>query len=274
MPVLEFLYKTVPGRLLLKPLTSRILSEASGRLMDTKASGILIKPFAKKNNICCDDYILDNVKSFNQFFCRRIKDGLRPIDADSSALVSPCDGLLTAYRINEKTVIPVKQSKFSIRSLLRSEVLAKTFEGGTALVFRLCVNHYHRYSFFDSGKCYSNRRINGVYHTVRPVALSEYPVFTENTREYIVIDTENFGRAVQMEVGAMLVGRIVNNKYDNTHVKRGEEKGHFEYGGSTIIVLLKKDSAVIREDIINNSGKEIETPVLMGEKIGVKDGHG
>lgn len=273
MAILDFLYKTVPGRLILKPLTSRALSEMSGKLMDTKASGILIKPFAKKNGIKCADYILDDVKSFNDFFCRRIKDGLRPVDLDKANLVAPCDGLLTAYKIDSDTVLPVKQSRFSIRALLRDSKLAKNFEGGTALVFRLCVNHYHRYSFFDSGRCYKNRRINGIYHTVRPVALSGFPVFTENTREYVVIDTEGFGRAVQMEVGAMLVGRIVNEKYSNTRVIRGEEKGHFEYGGSTIIVLLGKDRAKLREDILQNSLAGEETSVSMGEVIGVKDGN-
>ena len=136
------------------------------------------------------------------------------------------------------------------------------------------MNHYHRYGFFDSGRCYKNRRINGIYHTVRPVALSEFPVFTENTREYVVIDTEGFGRAVQMEVGAMLVGRIVNEKYSNTKVKRGDEKGHFEYGGSTIIVLLGKDRAKLRDDILQNSSAGEETPVSMGQVIGVKDGDG
>lgn len=273
MAILDFLYKTVPGRLILKPLTSRALSEMSGKLMDTKASGILIKPFAKKNGIKCADYILDDVKSFNDFFCRRIKDGLRPVDLDKANLVAPCDGLLTAYKIDSDTVLPVKQSRFSIRGLLRDSKLAKSFEGGTALVFRLCVNHYHRYSFFDSGRCYKNRRINGIYHTVRPVALSEFSVFTENTREYVVIDTEGFGRAVQMEVGAMLVGRIVNEEYSNTRVMRGEEKGHFEYGGSTIIVLLGKNRAKLREDILQNSLAGEETSVSMGEVIGVKDGN-
>lgn len=274
MPVLDFLYKTVPGRILLRPLVSKPVSDIFGKLMDTRASGVLIRPFARKNDIKCEDYLLDGIKTFNEFFCRRIRSGLRPFDMGKASLVAPCDGLLTAYDIEKGTVIPVKQSTFSIRSLLRDSRLAESFEGGKALVFRLCVNHYHRYSFFDSGRCYKNRRIRGIYHTVRPVALEEYRVFTENAREYVVIDTENFDRAVQMEVGAMLVGKIVNEKYDNSKVMRGDEKGHFEYGGSTIIVLLRKNQACIREDILRKSSAGEETPVRMGEIIGVKDGNG
>ena len=273
MGTLEFLYKTKPGRLLLCPLASRPLSELSGKLMDTKASKLLIKAFAKKNNIKTEDYILDDINSFNDFFCRRIKEGLRSFDTTPESLTSPADGLLKAVKIHKDTVITVKQSSFSIREMLRDRKLAESFEGGICLIFRLCVNHYHRYAYFDSGKRYRNRRIQGIYHTVRPVALEEMPVFTQNTREYTVIDTDNFGRAVQMEVGAMLVGRIVNENESSgkCHVVRGEEKGHFEYGGSTIIVLLPKDSAVIRDDIVSASEKGEETPVIMGEKIGVKD---
>ena len=263
MPVLDFLYKTVPGRILLRPLVSKPVSDISGKLMDTRASGVLIRPFARKNDIKCEDYLLDGIKTFNEFFCRRIRSGLRPFDMGKASLVAPCDGLLTAYDIEKGTVIPVKQSTFSIRSLLRDSRLAESFEGGKALVFRLCVNHYHRYSFFDSGRCYKNRRIRGIYHTVRPVALEEYRVFTENAREYVVIDT-----------GAMLVGKIGNEKYDNSKVMRGDEKGHFESGGSTIIVLLRKNHALIREEILRKPSAGEETPVRMGEIIGVKDGNG
>ena len=71
-----------------------------------------------------------------------------------------------------------------------------------------------------------------------------------------------------MEVGAMMVGKIVN--HSKTSFQRGEEKGYFEFGGSTIVVLFKKDIVVIDEDIIKNSQNNDETRVLMGEKIGIK----
>ena len=52
--------------------------------------------------------------------------------------------------------------------------------------------------------------------------------------------------------------------------KKGEEKGYFEFGGSTIVVLVKKDVIVIDEDIYNNSLENIETNVKYGERIGIK----
>ena len=268
MNTLQFLYKTKAGRLFLKPLISKPVSELSGKLMDSRISRVFIKPFIKANEISVEDYVLDDIVCFNDFFCRRIKNGLRPVDMDDRSFAAPCDGFLSICRIDEGTVLKVKQSRFSIRGLLRDRKLAESFDGGYCLVFRLCVNHYHRYIFFDSGKKYRDRHIDGVYHTVRPIALEEYPVFVENTRDYSVIDTKNFGRCVQMEVGAMLVGRIVNEKSFACRVTRGEEKGHFEYGGSTIIVLVGKDRLKLREDLRENIGRDVEIPVVMGEKLG------
>ena len=268
MPVLDFLYKTVPGRLILKPLTSRGVSKLSGRLMDTGISKILIKPFVKNAGIDVSEYDLSNVKSFNTFFYRPVLPGRRPVCEDPNVLDAPCDGLLTAIPIRDDTVLHVKQSEFSITELLRSRKLAEKYKDGMCLVFRLCVDNYHRYAYVDSGIKSKNRFIEGVLHTVRPVALAERPVFTENCREYCLIKSDVFGTMVQMEVGAMLVGKISNDSLVPGPVKRGEEKGHFEYGGSTIIVLLRKDAAVINEDIMKASAEGIETPVKLGEPIG------
>ena len=71
----------------------------------------------------------------------------------------------------------------------------------------------------------------------------------------------------QVEVGAMLVGRIVNYHGERA-VKRGEEKGMFEFGGSTIVMLFEKDRIEIDSDILRNSANGDETIVKYGEKIG------
>ena len=164
-------------------------------------------------------------------------------------------------------MFPIKQSHYTVSSLLRNEKIAKHYQDGYCLVFRLCVDHYHRYCYVDSGKKSRNIHLPGIFHTVRPVALDQLPVYTENSREYTVIKTDTFGPVVQMEVGAMLVGRIVNYK-EAGMVFRGEEKGMFQYGGSTIVLLVKKDRVKIRQDVLERSRHGIETPVRMGEVIG------
>ncbi len=268
MSIQDFLYNTKTGRILLRPLISRPVSVLLGAFLDSRLSAVLIPFFVKKQGIRLSDYRLKGIKSFNDFFCRRLKKGLRTVSRDINELIAPCDGLLSVYSINALTVLSVKQSSFSIDRLLKDPSLSAGFEGGYALVFRLCVDNYHRYIYFDSGKQHKTRRIKGVYHTVRPVALEKYPVFIENSREYTVIDTEAFGRAVQMEVGALLVGRIVNLKRAPAYVKRGEEKGYFEFGGSTVMILLPEGAAELRPDILKTLNTNTELPVLMGETVG------
>ena len=262
MDILRFLYDTFPGRLLLRPLTAPWLSELSGRLLDSPASRFLIPIFISKNHIDMSEYPEASYDSFNDFFCRKIIPGCRPVDPDPYHLISPCDGLLSVYPISQGLVIPVKQSSYTISSLLRSASVASRFEGGYCMVFRLCVNHYHRYHYPASGIRSREVRIDGCYHTVRPQALETVPVFVENTREICLLSTKYFGTIAQIEVGAMLVGRICNPP-SAPEVNRGDEKGFFQYGGSTIILLLQKDMVHIPDTL---TGRQ-EIPVRMGQMI-------
>lgn len=261
--MLHFLYRTALGRLLLRPLVGRGFSRAAGAFLDTRASRVLIGPFVRKNGIDLSEYESDGFRCFNDCFCRQIKEGKRPIAEDPDALISPCDGLLRAHPITEGLVLPVKESRYAIRDLVGEEELAKRFLNGTCLVFRLCVHHYHRYAFLDDGTTAKPTFLPGRLHTVRPIALRTYPVFSENCRACTVIESDHFGTVAQIEVGAMLVGRICNHPKVG-RVARGEEKGMFQYGGSTILVLLEEGAATVDPRFF--SGEEI--PVRFGEAIG------
>ena len=179
-----------------------------------------------------------------------------------------CDGLLSAYRITNGLVLSVKQSRYTIEELLGNDPAAARFRDGSCLVFRLCVNHYHRYCFFDDGTKGPNVFLPGKLHTVRPIALAALPVFTRNCREYCLMETEHFGSAAQVEVGAMLVGKIENYASPGAHFVRGEEKGRFLYGGSTVVLLLQKDRVRLDEAFFENTAQGLETPVLLGEVLG------
>ena len=268
--LLNFLYHSKAGRLVLKFLSSRTVSAVAGGFLDSPLSKGLIKPFIKRYGISLGDCTSRRFRCFNDFFCRKMRRDRRPVDRMPEALIAPCDGLLSAYEIKNDLVIPVKQTRFSLKALLGGDALYKEYEGGVCLVFRLCVNHYHRYCYVDRGVKEENQFIPGRLHTVRPIALETFPVFAENCREYTVIDTENFGRIVQMEVGAMLVGRILNY-HGKRKVYRGQEKGRFLYGGSTVIVLLQKDIANIPDEIYKATAAGMEVPVKLGERIGVKE---
>lgn len=189
------------------------------------------------------------------------------MDSRSDALVAPCDARLSVYKIENDSSFSIKGGRYTVCSLLRSEQLAREFEGGWCFIFRLAVDNYHRYCYFDSGSKEENVFLEGVLHTVHPVALECCDIYKENSREYTLLHTDSFGDAVQVEVGAMMVGRICNN-HGACSFKRGEEKGRFEFGGSTIVLLLKKDVAEPDEEFIRNTAKGLETAVKMGEAIG------
>lgn len=265
--MLKFLYHTAPGRMLLKLLANRKLSILAGRWLDSPSSKFLINPFLDKNNINRANYLDEEYTCFNDCFTRRIRPELRPIDERKNSLIAPSDGLLRAYPIKDGVVMPIKESQYSIETLLRDPELAAEYEGGTALVFRLCVTHYHRYCFPDNGKILKNYFIDGVLHTVQPVALSALPVFTENCREITVLETENFGRLTQIEVGAMLVGKIKNHAV--TEFNKGQEKGMFLYGGSTIVLLVKKDTVTFPSVLFEASAEGRELSVKQGQRIAI-----
>lgn len=267
--MLNFLYKTVLGRCILRMLVNPKVSKVVGSFLDSKASIMLIRPFISKNRIDLKEYEADDFRCFNDCFTRKIKPECRVIDEDINSLISPCDGLLSVHEITDSgNVIPIKQSLYSISQLLGNETLAKEFEGGKCLVFRLCVDNYHRYCYFDSGIKGKNCHINGELHTVRPIALAKYPVFVRNSREYTVMHTDHFGAAIQVEVGALLVGKIVNLHEEYSYL-RGEEKGYFMYGGSTIVLLLAKDSVEINDEIVKECSMGHEYVVKMGQRIGL-----
>ena len=266
---LRFFYGTALGRLILKLLCMRWISRLCGRFLDSPVSKPLIRPFVRRHGIDLSEYAGEEFQSFNEFFSRKIKEDRRPAAPAPSDLIAPCDGLLSAYRVSGDTVIPVKQSRYTVSSLLGGDSVSERYRNGICLVFRLCVNHYHRYCYVDGGVKGENVFLPGKLHTVRPIALEKFPVFTQNCREYTVIRTENFGDVVQMEVGALLVGKIKNHHGPGS-VRRGEEKGMFLYGGSTVIVLLEEGRAHLPEELYRATENQIETPVKMGQRIGGK----
>lgn len=266
--VLHFLYNTKVGGWIVSIMIRPWVSKLAGWLMDTGLSRIAIRPFVKRNNIDLSAFEDRKFESFNDFFTRKIRPELRPVDPEKNHLISPCDSKLSVYPITETMQVEVKGAKYTLQTLLRDRELAKRFEGGWFLLLRLTKDDYHRYCYVDDGVKGENIRIPGVYHTVNPVAGERYRIYRENTREYSLLESENFGSVLMMEVGAAMVGRIVNN-HGAGPVLRGQEKGRFEFGGSTVILCLQKDRVIIDEDIRRNTENGAETVVRQGEQIGV-----
>lgn len=265
--MIRFLYDTGVGRRVLRVLVRPWVSKGAGVLLSLSLSRFLIAPFVRRNQIDLSDYPKTRYKSFNAFFSRNILPEKRPISSEERILIAPCDGKLTAIDIRDDSCFSIKGVTYTLDTLLRSCDLAEKYSGGTLLLFRLTVDDYHRYCWPFEGTTGNWERIPGVFHTVNPLAAERSTIYRENTREYVELETVHFGTAVMMEVGALLVGKIQNHPMP-IFVYRGQEKGYFQFGGSTVILLLEPNAVMLDSDIVINSRNGEETVVKMGEGIG------
>ena len=267
--LLEILYGCKAGRMLVRPLISPGISRLGAAYLDSRASTFFIPLFIHHHSIPMEDYELVSYRSFNDFFKRKLAEGARSVSMEQEIFVSPCDSRLSVYKIDDNCAFSVKHTTYTVQSLLKNRKLAERYAGGFAWVFRLCVDDYHRYIYVDDGVVSRHYRIPGVFHTVNPAANEAYPIYKENTREYCLLKSLHFGTLLLMEVGAMFVGRIENQPGERK-VRRGEEKGNFAFGGSTVIVLTQKGQVVPDGDILRYSKSGIETKVKLGEHVGEK----
>ncbi len=263
---LKLLYGNLVGRFILKIFTSKLFSNLGALYMNSPLSRLRIKRFIKHNKINMAEYQKQDYRNFDEFFIRKLDLSKRPLPKDENILVSPCDAKLSVYTIDDYTNLHIKNSWYTVLELLQDKDLAKKYDKGFCLVFRLGVDDYHRYYYIDDGHVVLQKHIDGKFHTVRPIALKYTKVFSENTREYSLLKTSTFGNVIQMEVGALLVGKICN--YDQKEFCRGSEKGYFRFGGSTIVMLFEHDTIELDSDIADKINSDIEIKVQLFEAIG------
>ncbi|WP_404592165.1 archaetidylserine decarboxylase [Enterococcus sp. UD-01] len=269
--LLVFLYKNLLGRFLLKGLIQAPVTKLTGWFLNSRGSKGLIQPFIKKHQLDLKEYEPVTYGSFNHFFMREIKKAARPLSSNETLLAAPCDGKVSAYAINEESIFHIKHSAYALSELLDSNELAEKWHGGTAVIFRLTPNDYHHYYFIDEGTILEHREIAGVFHTVQPIAVHNEPVFSTNAREVTIIATKNFGQIAQIEVGALMVGKIKNLKTNGT-CSRFEKKGWFEFGGSTVILLFQENQIALNPVIEENTVRQLETLVTFGTILGKRVG--
>ena len=272
---LNWSYSSPPGKGLVElVLKKKLFSKLYGYYCDTKISSKKIENFVKTFDIDMSIYnkTYDEYSSFNEFFIRSLNPNARLIDKDSNTLISPCDGKLSAYAdINLNNLVQIKGFTYSLKELVEDDEIYNLYNGGTCLIFRLCPTDYHRFHFIDDGVCGETTKIKGHYYSVNPIALKNVKkLFCQNKREWSIFHSDNFGDVIYMEVGATCVGTIIQGYTPSSKIKKGEEKGYFKFGGSTVILFFKKDTVKIHEDLLSQTRLGFETSVLMGEKIGLK----
>ena len=147
--------------------------------------------------------------------------------------------------------------------------MAKKYKDGTFVIIRIAPDDYHRCHFPVDGEISEVKKISGDYYSVPTHAIkTNFRIFCENEREYAIFIAKKFGDIAMFDIGATMVGAIVQTYKANSLVKKGEEKGYFLFGGSTCILIFEKGKVIIDKDIIENTQNKIETRIYMGEKFG------
>jgi phosphatidylserine decarboxylase len=264
----RWLYGSTLGKLLTPLVCSSAISHFYGLFQSSPTSKKKIKPFIENFHINMDDYIEEDFASFNDFFIRKFKEGKRNYPIDPNSMGAPCEARYFAYeKIVPDLKIPVKGKYLTPENLIKNEKWNKYFKNGPVLLARLCPVDYHRFHYPDSGFTKDFYPIHGKLHSVNPIALKKHgTIFMENERRVSILETENFGKLAYIEVGATMVGKIVQTHLDKSF-KRGDEKGYFLFGGSTVIVIGEEGKWLPDADLLENTANNFETYVKLGNSL-------
>jgi len=260
------------------------LSIKQGKAYDDEKSAKDIKGFIELHNLKVDemDRKPEEYKTFNEFFYRELKPSARPIadPDDPKVLLSPADCRLTCFpELMDATKLWIKGEKFTIEGLLGPRAdLASKFVSGSMVICRLAPQDYHRWHWPVSGRVKQISKIPGTLFTVNPIAINKnVDVFTQNKRDVIEVETEQFGTVIVIAVGATMVGSIhllcdatpgANGQPEFVPHKKGDQMGYFAFGGSTVIALFERGSVRFDDDLVKNTKKPMETLVKVNTKIG------
>ncbi|ATX79628.1 phosphatidylserine decarboxylase [Mariprofundus aestuarium] len=276
--MVKFAYGNPIGRLLGPVIASKTLSQLYGKSQDSLKSAQKVAPFLKNFNIDIDQYqkgsfkdnpIETSYKSFNEFFIREFQEGQRAFTQKDDEMGAFAEARYFGHEsMSDDLTIPVKGSMLRAVDLIGDSELAKAFIGGPLMIARLCPVDYHRYHYPDHGKTLQSFTVPGDLHSVNPLALKyRHDIFIKNERRVSILETEHFGKLAYIEVGATCVGKIVQSFDESQPFKKGDEKGYFLFGGSTVVLCGEKGNWAPSSDMLENTKAGIETYIQLGDVV-------
>jgi len=275
---IRFAYGNPIGRMLGPFIASKMFSQVYGYAQDSLKSAKKVPPFLKKFNIQIDQYkkgsfkenpIETSYRSFNEFFIREFQEGQRPFTPNDDDMGAFAEARYFGHEsMTDDLTIPVKGSMLRAVDLIGDRELAEAFIGGPLMIARLCPVDYHRYHYPDDGKTLKAFSVPGDLHSVNPLALKyRQDIFIKNERRVAILETEHFGKLAYIEVGATCVGKIVQSFDESGPFKKGDEKGYFLFGGSTVVLCGEKGRWKPSEDMLKNTRAGIETYIHLGDVV-------
>lgn len=267
------------------------VSRLAGKLADNESTPALknrvIKWFIGRYGVDMSEAVEPDpaaYPSFNAFFTRALKPGLRPVDADPQVLTSPVDGAISQLgQIDGGRVFQAKGQSFSLLELLGGDsARAEPFADGEFATIYLAPKDYHRIHMPLAGTLREMVYIPGKLFSVNPVTAANVPnLFARNERVVAIFDTD-CGPMAMVLVGAMIVGSVettwagvvapgtglvTTTRYDDNpepiRFDKGQEMGRFRLG-STVILLHPKGAVNWQQEL------HAESVVRMGQPFGSK----
>lgn len=260
--------------LLQRILPQHLLSRLVGMLAESRISWVkntFIKVFARKYNINMQEALEENptaYPSFNKFFTRALKPGVRPIDSAPDAIVSPADGAFSQLGpIDHERIFQAKGRGYGLTTLLGGDLdLARQFKNGSFATIYLSPRDYHRVHMPCDGVLRKTIYIPGdLYSVNQTTAENVDQLFARNERLVAIFDTEH-GPMAMVLVGAMIVAGIetvwdgqvappprtpqhkqFDNQQGEVRLCKGDEMGRFKLG-STVVLLFGEDAIKWQEE--------------------------
>lgn len=251
-------------RLLTELSSRKLVSQITGKFAKSAWSKLLIPRFAKAYGIRIEDAEkqISEFLSLNDFFTRRLRPGLRPIDENQSTLVSPVDGMITGLgNIEEGQLLQVKGQDYTVDELLNHSPRAINYKHGFYIVLYLSPTDYHRIHSPVTGAIVEKEHIRGKVYPVNDFGMRHMrKVLCRNERLITYIHHEA-GEVAVAKVGALNVSSIRYVEPLPDRLVRGEELAYFEFG-STVVLLLESDMFTSLDTL------SIGSKIRMGQSLG------
>lgn len=251
---------------------------ARGEYLDTRASAGTMDQWMSTPLVKMTDYIVPEggFKTFNEFFLRPVKSEARRLDGkgDPAVVVSPADGsVCQIYAEDLDMNFKIKRDEINVRQALNNSPYADRFIGGAVLDVLLWFTDYHHFHAPVSGKVVEVGEYAGSYNYNFP-NVNWYKDLAKHKRSCYLIETKEFGLVAMIPIGFWGVGSIVTEpkvKVGN-YINKGEEIGHFKYGGSSILLIFEPGTVKFSRDFPVRKTGDDGIPIKVRQKIGVATG--
>lgn len=235
-----------------------------GYMAKSSFSKFLIPYFVKTYDIRTDEAEkqLDEYKSLNDFFIRKLKPASRPINQDPNVIISPVDGTLTAFgTISNGTIFNIKGQNYDVKQLLNNSPRTVNYEQGYYFILYLSPSDYHRIHSPITAKIVEKDYIPGRRFPVNAFGLNRVSKVLSRNERKITYFHHPYGEVALIKIGALNISSICYEESLQSEVCKGDPLAYFEFG-STVVLLLEKDMFEF------HSSLRTDQQVFMGQALG------